>query len=85
MKTPFLTFLRTRTYCELLGVSNCNVGFIYQLKTTVTKKSLFEGAIPETTSMQGRTSFGIWGTKVLNQHFTTGEMTEADTMLGKSD
>lgn len=38
MKTPFLTFLRTRTYCELLRVSNYNVGIIYQLKPTVTKK-----------------------------------------------
>lgn len=38
-KTLFLTFLKTQTYCELLRDSNYNVGVIYQLKTTVTKKN----------------------------------------------
>jgi len=31
-KTPFLTFPRTRTCCELLRDPNCNVSIIYQLK-----------------------------------------------------
>lgn len=42
--------------------------------------------MPEATSMQGRNSFvGIWGTKILNQHFQMGEKAEADTKLEKSD
>lgn len=59
MKTTFITFARTQKYYDIFKDSNYNMGGFLLIKNNSTKKKLFKGAVPETTSVHTRTSSGV--------------------------